>query len=241
MTADIFVIDTETAGLGKPACEIGIIQLDRDLNVVKAYQSLLDPEVPIMASARAIHGIKDKDVADAPTLAQWSMMTPNPLLYSGVQNPWIVGHNVKFDTDTLGQEIPVPHRRSCTLRMARNLYPNLPDIGENHQLQTLMHYFDLDEDPFLKGEDGNVAHRAMFDVRCCVVFMRHLRQVELLSTQQILDEGCRPLSPETRLWFSKHKGTALKDLDLGFVAWLRRQPSMDEELLEALAFFPPTR
>lgn len=242
MTERIFIIDTETAGIAKPACEIGIIEVDWNLNIIQTWESLLDPEQHILSSASAIHGLLDADVAASPTLKQWSRMTPNPLLYSGAVAPWIVGHKVKFDTDTLGDEVPADHKPACTLRMARNLWPAIVDDGENHQLQTMMYLLDLfKDDAIVSMPQGSGAHRVIYDCRCCLAFMRYMRDKLGLTTQQILNEGQRTLVPETRMWFSSHKGTQLKDLDLGFVAWCRRKPDMDADLIEALAFHMQTR
>ena len=60
-------LDTETTGLGPADQVVEIAVLDAEGAVV--FHSLVKPTVPIPAEATAIHGIRDEDVAGAPTFA----------------------------------------------------------------------------------------------------------------------------------------------------------------------------
>ncbi len=235
-TDRIFFIDTETAGIKMPACEIGIIETDHQLNIVAEWQHELDPEVPIKASASAVHGMRNADLADKPTLAQWSMMTPNPMLYSGAVAPWIVAHKARFDLEVLATEVPADHRACCTLKIARKLYPGLAEQGENHQLQTLCYMFDLFSIEPLKGFVGE-AHRVKFDIRCTIAFMKYVMQAHGLSIDEVLELGNTPYSADQPMWFGKHVGTPLRDVmrDTGYIRWCLGAKDMDPDFLEALA------
>lgn len=235
-TDRLFFIDTETAGINMPPCEIGIMETDHDLNVVKEWQSLLDPQVPIKYSAMAIHGLRNADVEASPSLEQWSVMTPNPMLYSGATAPWIVAHKARFDFSVLGAEVPADTRMCCSLKIARKLYPGLSEDGENHQLQTLAYMFNLFSDPILKSYVGD-AHRVGFDIRCVIALFRYVMREHKLSLDEVLALGNEPYSLDQPMWFGKHAGVPLRELDRGYMRWCFGAPDMDPDLLEALAPF----
>ena len=67
----IAVIDTETCGLD-PAdgiCEIAVVRIEA-MHVVSSWSSLVKPNKPIPEAATKIHGIRDADVAGAPSLPE---------------------------------------------------------------------------------------------------------------------------------------------------------------------------
>lgn len=61
------VLDTETLGIKPDAglCDLAIVAIDGTV----IFDSLIDPGRPIPAEASAVHGIRDADVAGAPTFA----------------------------------------------------------------------------------------------------------------------------------------------------------------------------
>lgn len=71
----IVFIDLETTGV-KPdvdrIVEICICQVDVNLQPYKTTTRKINPEIPIPEGASKVHGIFDKDVADAPTFKQLS-------------------------------------------------------------------------------------------------------------------------------------------------------------------------
>lgn len=90
------VFDLETTGLypdqGDEIIEIGAIHVEGMQCVEKTFHSLVNPGKPIPPSATAIHGIKDKDVADAPTI---HTVIPQFLQFAG--NRIWVAQNARFD------------------------------------------------------------------------------------------------------------------------------------------------
>jgi len=65
------ILDTETTGLVNPkVCEIGWIEVDENLEVLSEFDSLINPEAPISCSAAGLHGIRDEDVTDSPTIEE---------------------------------------------------------------------------------------------------------------------------------------------------------------------------
>lgn len=215
----LIVADTETASLDGGVCDIAAAVLDENLNIVQTFESLIDPERKISPSASGIHHITDEMVWDKPTLAEFMDMTGRPF-----DDPELVigGHNIQYDVRVLGSWIPAGHRKLCTLRLARNLWPEI----ENHKLQTLRYHFKL---------DAGTAHRAMGDVVACISLMRMIVQEQGWSLQQLIHAARRPLSPETKMTFGKHKGTKIKDLPKDYVNWLlTKADNTDADLREAL-------
>jgi exodeoxyribonuclease X len=211
-------LDTETASLQGGVCDIAIALVDKDLNVLWENESLIDPERPINPAASGIHHITDDMVWDAPTLAEYMQMTGYPLDHP---NLVVGGHNVQFDCRMLAEALPEQYTKLCTLKLARNLHPDLSD----HKLQTIRYSFKL---------SAGTAHRAMGDVVTCISFARMLcdeKQTDLLG----LLELCKvPLSLDSRFPFGKHKGDRLRDLPVSYVRWLLEKTELDPDLREAL-------
>ncbi|MFQ5594079.1 MAG: exonuclease domain-containing protein [Anaerolineae bacterium] len=119
-------LDVETTGL-KPArghrvCEIAVVRTVGRLET-RRFSSLVNPGRPIGAGARAVNGISDSMVADAPhfnTLLDDVL----PLLNDAV----IVAHNVPFDMGFLNHELRLAWQSHLknptvdTLAVARRAY-----------------------------------------------------------------------------------------------------------------------
>ena len=213
-------VDTETSGLPPDAgvCDIAIVTIDDNFNVVYALESLIDPERPIGAAASGVHGIVDSMVADAPTLSEFMEMHGHPLDTSDLV---FVAHSSRFDEGMLKAHLPRQYKRTCTLKLARNLFPDL----ENHQLQTIRFAFGLQAGP---------AHRAMGDVITCISFVRHICRTKGWTLAQLVDAANQPLSLDSRISFGKHKGTKLRDVPKSYLSWaLREMKELDPELRAA--------
>lgn len=222
----IFVTDTETATMKGPIVDLALIEINENLDVVGTYESLIDPMCAMAPAAQAVHGISAAMVADAPTMKEMLERDGNPF---GAENGIIVfGHNVQFDCRMLTAEglLPGEYVKACTLRMARNMWPDLHEENENHKLGTLAIMFGLETGP---------AHRAMGDCVTCLNLLRHIAATGQVSTfDELLALGLRTLSPETKITFGKHRGTKLKDLPSSYQQWLMGQSDMDPDLIAAL-------
>lgn len=220
----IVVIDTETATMKGPVCDLAVIEIDEELNVIGSRESLIDPQRLMAPAAQAIHGITDDMVDDQPTMAEYLEHFGNPFDVEGLI---VIGHNVQFDCRMLTDLLPEKYTKVCTLRMARNMWPDLKDEDENHKLGTLAIMFGLDTGP---------AHRAMGDAVTCLNLLRHMSDVSKVgSFGELMELGTRTLSLETKMTFGKHKGLKLKDLPSDYVRWCLSQKDMDQDLLAALA------
>jgi len=214
----VHVFDTETASLEGGVCDIAIVEINDDFEVVSAIESLIDPERPISPAAMGIHQITNEMVADAPTLSEFVGVHGNPFSKPGLV---VAGHSVAFDIRMVAAIMPEEYQKICTLKLARTLYPGL----ENHQLQTIRFAFGLQAGP---------AHRAMGDVITCISFVRHICRTKNWSLAQLVEASNQPLSLDTKLGWGKHKGTKIRDLPHSYMAWaLREMASLDPEMRTA--------
>lgn len=101
---DIVAIDSETTGLDLRSARIvsfGVVGIAKGLMVeARARLDLLvDPRVPIPATATAIHGIDAARIAGAPTLADvWDD------LMASISDRIVIGHHIGFDLAVLAAE-----------------------------------------------------------------------------------------------------------------------------------------
>ncbi len=110
------VVDVETTGLdpraGDRVCEIAVLRVDPGERP-RLWVSLVNPERPIGAGARAVNGIADKDVADAPPFS-----TLIDRINAALDGAALVAHNVPFDLGFLRAE----YRRAGTR------FPTMPAL-----------------------------------------------------------------------------------------------------------------
>ncbi len=125
------VVDLETTG-GKPdlgrIIEIGVVLLD-DFEVVKTYQTLIDPGQPIPAFIQGLTGIGDAMVCGKP---QFSAVAEE--VAELLQGRIFVAHNVQFDSKFMRAElrrcaIKYDPPRLCTVKLARRFFPGLPSYS----------------------------------------------------------------------------------------------------------------
>lgn len=222
----IVVADTETASIKGGIVDLAVIEIDENLDIIRQTESLIDPQIPIVPAAEAIHGISQSMVADAPTAAEFIEHFGNP--FAGADELVLIGHNIAFDYRALAAAGFMPENvvKCCTLRMSKNLWPDLDEDVANHKLGTLAVMFGLEK---------GTAHRAMGDTVTCLNLLRHIaKESGVGSFDELLGLGRRVLSGETKISFGKHRGTKLKDLDSGYKRWLLNQSDMDPDLIAAL-------
>lgn len=163
---DYIVLDTETTGLSPSkdrVIEIGILEVSGG-QVVNTFGSLINPGIPVPASASSVNGLTDADLAGAPTYAEIA-----PTVAGLVLGKVIVAHNASFDIkficamlEEAGFEGEIKY--IDTLGYARKCLPDLP----NHKLQTLAEHFSIDT--------GN-AHRAVDDAMTCHLIFQQCKQL----------------------------------------------------------------
>lgn len=218
-----YIIDTETtcATPDRGVCDLAILELDVNAQEVARHESLIDPQQPIHPDATAVHGLSNSDVADAPTLFEY-FSDAAPQCFGGLlPGPAVlIGHNVRFDTRTLGHFVQGSYVELDTLRWFRHLYPQ----AENHKLQTAVHVLGLPQPVN--------AHRAMDDVLTTYSLLGHIMAVTGQSLPELATTSRAPL-PMTVMPFGKHKGTPMSKLPSHYKSWLLRNVD-DPDLLFAL-------
>lgn len=167
----LVAIDLETTGLDRETDRIVEMAAVRweDGRETGHFQALINPGIPIPASATAIHGITDAMVADCPTVAELL-----PAFVEFCQATAVIAHNAKFDMGFLRAEsarsgVPLftcPVLDSCA--MARRRLPGLP----NYRLETLTR---------LLAHGGRQQHRALQDARDCLAVYLHAVQAGVPS------------------------------------------------------------
>jgi len=206
VTPRIVLGDCETTGLSAlaGACEIALLELDIDLNVLNQWESLINPGVEIEPGAQAIHGISDADVRGAPTMAE-----AMGFIFSGEKPPVIfIAHNARFDRRFFGPHMNIV-AQVCTLEMARKHMPAAP----NHRLGTLRTELGCPERP---------AHEAMGDILTVLDVLKALVPLTGRSFAQLIGMGDKP-SMLYEMPFGEHKGKKITDIPNDYRNWLLQQ------------------
>ena len=89
------ILDTETTGLYGYICEICVLGRQGTL-----LETLVNPQAPMEAGARRVHGITDEQLADAPVFADiW------PRLQALLNEHRIIIWNAEFDIGVINREL----------------------------------------------------------------------------------------------------------------------------------------
>jgi len=152
------VIDIETTGIGEKhrIVELAGVKFCGD-KIVDVFDTYVDPGIPIPPRATAVHGIRDADVADAPSI--YEIM---PYFCKFIGSSDIVGHNVRFDLDFLirnGMNLDLQNRHIFdTLALSRKYVLDAP----NHKLETMIHWFNINADKRHRAKDDSIATGELF-------------------------------------------------------------------------------
>lgn len=128
-------MDFETAsGKRWSACSLSLVVV-RQNQIVDEFYTLINPQTPFFWRNVQIHGIHEKDVANAPVFPEvWEHIQP---FFDA--NKLVIAHNASFDNSVLKNtlthyELPVPNFLSLdTLKTSRQFWPQLP----NHKLNMI--------------------------------------------------------------------------------------------------------
>lgn len=157
------IVDIETTG-GSPffsrIIEVGLLRVEKG-KVVEEYQTLLNPGIEIPEFITKMTGIREKDVAHAPTFADIA-----EALLAKFEDAIFVAHNVNFDYSFLKEEFrrigwAFNTDRLCTVRLSRSLYKE----HKHHNLSAI-----------IKRYNFQVAnrHRAFDDAKVLWDFLQHI-------------------------------------------------------------------
>lgn len=124
---DFIAIDVETASryVRGSICQIAVVRYSGD-SFEPVYSSLVNPEIPFDPFCTAIHGISEKDVQQAPVMAEMLYeIIPYLLSYE------VIAHNAAFDMSAIMAAMkescvdPIDIKYGCTLCAARRIYHGL--------------------------------------------------------------------------------------------------------------------
>jgi exodeoxyribonuclease X len=220
------VFDTETTGLDPSTdaiVELAWAIMRGDGTILSSNSTLINPCRPIPAEASRVHGIFDRDVAQAPTFEQAVEK------YTDVYVPTLpaVCHNASFDSVLLRRSPRIAEgnpRFLCTLRLAQNFVPGC----RSYALDSLRSSLGLDAHV-----EGPVAHRAAGDVATTCSLLKHLIDRCLVAGYPDDIEGLFNAAIIQRMPFGKHKGKPLSDVPADYMDWLLDR-DIDDDLRSAL-------
>jgi DNA polymerase III epsilon subunit family exonuclease len=194
-TSRFVAIDFETTGLSSATeriVEIGAYAFymkyhESKWHIVEdgSFETLVNPEMPILPDVSAIHGIRDEDVASAPVYAKAASGFFNFLGSSSI----LIAHNARFDMGFLKSEteracLPVPQNPAYdTVELARTAITGLP----SYSLGALVKSFDIPQ---------TARHRGLSDAWVCTQIFVHC--VNLLEKKNC-NKHIIPSSPHRQL------------------------------------------
>lgn len=158
-------VDIETNGLNHikgRVVEVAAIRVEHG-EIVRTYQTLINPGTPLPQFITHLTGITESDVADKPLFAAIANE-----LYDILEGAIFVAHNVRFDYSFLKQEFKrigksFCPRQLCTVRLSRALYPE----HKSHKLQSLIERYDL---------QVSARHRAYDDAHALWQFLQYAQR-----------------------------------------------------------------
>lgn len=218
------ILDTETHDLNGYPIEIAYAPCSFEQGVLVINQGEVFDEYfscpePIALGALATHHILETDIAEKPSFDTFNMP-------QGVQ--YLIGHNIDYDIKAVQKCQPdFTVKGICTLALCRMVWPELP-----HTLSAM--YYHVMDDLELARKHLRHAHNAKADIYFTGVILKTLVEqlgIKDMNSLFIMSESARIPKYIT---FGKHKGTAIKDLDSGYVSWLLKQPDLDPYLRKAI-------
>lgn len=165
-------MDFETANAKRySACSIALT-IVRNNQITDEFYSLINPGVPFSWRNIQVHGIHERDVADAPNFPEvWQHISQ---FY--VPEKLVIAHNATFDNNVLqstlehyGIQAPV-YQTLDTLRTSRRLLPQLA----NHKLNTVADALQI---------DLHHHHNALDDAQACADIL--IYQAQHFGVQKI--------------------------------------------------------
>ena len=153
---DYVVFDLETSGLNPhkdKIIEIGAVKYINNQKV-EEFSYLIDPKINISEIITRVTGLTDDDLIGKKTIEEVL-----PLFLEFIGEYPIIGHNVRFDYDFIEANIKRLNLKSLKNKIIDTLFLSRITIydSENHRLETLKKYLNLDYN----------SHRAIDDCYTC--------------------------------------------------------------------------
>jgi DNA polymerase III subunit epsilon len=157
------IVDIETTGgyaSSHGITEIAIYLHDGE-KLLKRFETLINPNQNIPYYITALTGINNHMVADAPAFEEVA-----PIIHEMLEGAVFVAHSVNFDFSFIRHQMQacgyeMKHRKLCTVRLSRKVFPALPSYSLGNLCRTL----DITIDN---------RHRAGGDAKATVRLFEHL-------------------------------------------------------------------
>lgn len=223
MTFRYIIGDTETTGLDKPkACEVALVEIDENFEILGDAEALLNPEKEISEIAMGIHGITQEMVASCPTIEQWRDQTLQGKIEGEIV---LIGYRIGYDRPMLECLFDRIVKAYDVLPLAQSLYPE----SVNHKLSTMKEHLTL---------DGGTAHRAMGDVLTTLSLLKRASTDTGRSLLQLVNV---PFTYIHRMpWGKQHKGKLLAEVPADYRAWMLTLKDLDPNLRKSLELLRTT-
>lgn len=164
-TKNFVIVDVETTGASpvfNRIIEVGIIRIEEG-KIVKTFNTLIDPRVPLHSSIERITGIDAEDLQGKPTFEDLSQE-----IKSILDDAIFVAHNARFDYGFIKNElkrsgISFNAKCLCTVRLSRKLFPRF----KKHDLSSIIDRFDF---------PCERRHRAYDDAKVLWDFLNHIEK-----------------------------------------------------------------
>ncbi len=208
------VIDFETTGTEPPAqvCEVGICDLSLDDRSISAPLSWLCGVNAMPPEVRAVHHISLADCAGAIPFDAARLLAPDLVA--------IAAHNAEFETKFFAPTVPV----ICTYKAALRVWPSAP----SHSNGALRYWL---EDQGLIAPDHSLTqptHRAGPDAYVTAHVLLALLNAGATGRDMIAWTKEPRLLPTCPI--GKFRGKPWSEVEAGFLGWMLRQPTMEEDL-----------
>jgi exodeoxyribonuclease X len=213
----VIIFDTEATDIKEPVLiEAAWLEVTgfAPLTIGSQFVQRYNPGKPISLGALATHHILDEELINCAPASSFQL--PSDVTY-------LIGHNVDFDWQVLGQP---PIKRICTLALARKLWPNL----DSHSQSALLYHLDR---PHAREQLRN-AHSALADVGICAKILEAICTELKIDTVEALWVASEKARMPTHMPFGKHKGMPLNEVPMDYKSWLLGQSDIDPYLRKAL-------
>lgn len=215
MRKSVRVIDFETTGMEPPAqvCEVGTCDLDLDAKLVHTPRSWLCGVSEMPPEVRAVHHISLAECKDQPPFEAGDMFREMDVLA-------LAAHNADFELKFFESPLPV----ICTYKAALRAWPDAP----SHSNGALRYWLQDQGLIVLDHALTQPAHRAGPDAYTTAHILLALFNAGHTGREMIAWTKEPRLLPKCPL--GKFRGQPWSEVEDGFLGWMLRQPTMEDDL-----------
>ena len=172
----------------------------------------------------AVHHITDAMIQDKPLFVD---SPDHASIKSLLSNHVLVAHSAVFDAGVLHRHGIATPQTVCTLKMARDVLPEL----EQHKLQYLRYYFGVEFDMPINPHDALsdvLVLEKVFWKLYALIQEKYECSTDAKILEILLDISSRP-SLLHMCRFGKYKGTLWKEVPIDYLDWIVNKSSFDDE------------